>query len=54
MDTNKTKTPKDVKATDLYPGAATDYADSERVNPEMVKRDVKNLNNNPRNNKLDE
>lgn len=54
MDTNKTTTPQEVDPADRFPGAAIDYADSERVDPEMVKRDVKNLNDNPRNNKLDE
>ncbi len=54
MDTNKTTTRQEENAADRFPGAAVDYADSERVDPKMVKRDVKNLNNNPRNNKLDE
>lgn len=34
-----------------YPGVATDIADDEKTTPEFVKEDVKNLNNNPRNNK---
>lgn len=34
-----------------YPGVATDIADDEKTTPELVKEDVKNLNNNPRNNK---
>lgn len=37
-----------------YPGAAIDNADNEKVSAERVKNDVKCLNNNPRNNKLDE
>lgn len=40
------------KAADTLPGAATDIADNEKVNPEMVKDDVKELNNNPRDNDL--
>lgn len=31
-----------------YPGMATNAADDEKVNPELVKQDVKELNNNPR------
>lgn len=35
-----------------YPGAQIDCADDNKVNPKMVKEDVKDLNNNPRNNDL--
>lgn len=37
-----------------FPGAAIDYADDNKVDPKMVKKDVKELNNNPRNNNLDQ
>ncbi len=40
------------KAADTLPGAAADIADNEKVDPEMVKDDVKELNNNPRDNDL--
>ncbi len=45
---------QETAAEKQYPGAAIDYADDERENTEMVKDDVKSLNNNPRNNKLDQ
>lgn len=47
MDTKKCTRPADV-----LPGAATDIADNEKVDPEMVKEDVKELNDNPRDNDL--
>ncbi len=43
-----------VNAEKVYPGAAVDNAEDEKVSAERVKNDVKHLNNNPRNNKLDE
>lgn len=55
MDKNKKAAEQQqVNAEKMYPGAATDYADNEKVTPKMVRKDVKELNNNPRNNKLDE
>lgn len=36
-----------------YPGVATDRADDDKTTPCMVKEDVKELNNNPRNNDMD-
>lgn len=40
---------KENKNAGIYPGVATDIADSEAVNKKEVKEDVKKLNNNPRN-----
>ncbi|MBD5322761.1 MAG: hypothetical protein K2G27_00885 [Duncaniella sp.] len=45
---------KDIKAQQVYPGAGTDQADNGKVDPKLVKEDIKDLNNNPRNNSLDE
>lgn len=45
---------QELHAEQNYPGAATDHADDDRENAQMVKDDVKSLNNNPRNNDLDE
>ncbi|MDE6240013.1 MAG: hypothetical protein K2M54_08550 [Muribaculaceae bacterium] len=45
---------QELHAEQNYPGASTDYADCDRENAQMVKNDVKSLNNNPRNNDLDE
>lgn len=33
-----------------YPGVQPDIADDNKVTPEMVKEETKDLNNNPRNN----
>lgn len=41
---------KKIKDADIYPGVATDIADNEKANKAEVKQDVKELNNNPRNN----
>ncbi len=35
---------------DRFPGASTDVADDEKVEKNAVKRDVKELNDNPRDN----
>lgn len=43
---NKTNIP--AQDIDLYPGVAPDIADDEKVDPALVKQDVKELNNNPR------
>lgn len=43
-----------LNAEKMYPGAGVDNADGDKVSTERVRRDVKHLNNNPRNNKLDE
>ncbi|MCM1356854.1 MAG: hypothetical protein NC212_10670 [Staphylococcus sp.] len=48
--TNKKE--KEVKSSQKYPGVSVNIADDNKVNPEMVKNDVKELNNNPRNNDL--
>ncbi len=40
------------KATDVYPGAAIDKADSEEVDQALVKERVKTENNNPRSHDL--
>lgn len=38
----------------LYPGVAINQADDKEVDPKLVKERTRTLNNNPRNNKLDE
>lgn len=53
--TTKKPDTMDTKCTtpaDVLPGAATDIADGEKVDPEMVKEEVKELNDNPRDNDL--
>lgn len=42
------KTTTRAQEADLYPGVAPNIADDEKVDPAMVKQDVKELNNNPR------
>lgn len=42
------------KAADIYPGVDVDIADNEKVSKKLEKNDVKELNNNPRDNNLDE
>lgn len=54
IDKNKPTKPQSVDAERKYPGSAIDSADDNNVNAEMVKADVKCLNNNPRNNELDQ
>lgn len=44
MDDNKIR-----NASSVYPGAAEDIADNERVSGKMVDQAVASLNNNPRN-----
>lgn len=51
-DANTMDTKDCRKAADTLPGAATDIADNEKVDPEMVKEEVKELNDNPRDNDL--
>ena len=41
------------KGVDKYPGVETNVADKNKVTPDMVKEDVKELNNNPRNNDVE-
>lgn len=48
MDKNNRK--QQTEAEKKYRGAATDRADNDKVNVKMVDQDVKELNNNPRNN----
>lgn len=36
-----------------YPGAAVDTGDKDKVNPQLVKERTCTLNNNPRNNEID-
>lgn len=36
-----------------YPGVAVDRADNDKTDSKLVKEDVKDLNNNPRNNDID-
>ena len=45
----QTKTPKQLKAEQTKPGAATDAADRDKVTPAAVKEEVAAMNNNPRN-----
>ncbi len=44
----------DAEAADRYPGVAVDHDDHNDVDPKLVKERTRTLNNNPRNNKLDE
>lgn len=41
------------EAQQNYPGAGTDKADNNKVTPKLVKEETKDLNNNPRNNDID-
>lgn len=52
MDTSEEK--QYTQAEQDYPGAAIDRADEEKVDEAKVKNDVCTLNNNPRNNEIDE
>lgn len=56
MDTRKPQPtaidPKQAQAADTKPGAAVDIADSDTVNPALVKQYTGELNNNPRNTDL--
>ena len=46
---DKKNAPKSVaKSADEYRGVDINISDDEKVTPEMVKKDVKELNNNPR------
>ena len=40
-------------AEKVYPGAAVDKSDDDKVNVKMVESEVRELNNNPRNNDID-
>lgn len=42
------------KDVDRYAGVETNVADNEKVNPEMVNAETRELNDNPRDNNLDE
>lgn len=54
MDT-KTLQKKDSRVEEAldYPGVATNRADHDKTDKSLVKEDVKDLNNNPRNNEID-
>lgn len=52
METSKEK--KYTEAEQDFPGAAIDRADDEKVDTKKVKSEVCTLNNNPRNNEIDE
>lgn len=41
------------EAQQKYPGVETDNADNDKVDPKLVKEETKELNNNPRNNDID-
>ncbi|MDO5395221.1 MAG: hypothetical protein Q4F07_04575 [Bacteroidales bacterium] len=43
-----------IKETDEYPGAEINVADNEKISPKLVKERTKSLNDNPRDNKLDQ
>lgn len=49
MNTSKNHGTMDSAERD-FPGAATDKADKEKVDTELVKQATRELNNNPRNN----
>lgn len=52
---DKKNAPKAVeKSADEYRGVDINISDDEKVTPEMVKKDVKELNNNPRNEDMNE
>lgn len=52
---DKKNTPKaDVKPAEEYRGVDVNLSDNDKVTPEMVKKDVKELNNNPRNTDMDD
>lgn len=52
---DKKNTPKaDVKPAEEYRGVDVNQSDDNKVTPEMVKKDVKELNNNPRNTDMDD
>lgn len=51
---SKETTPKDeVRNVESYPGAAIDVADKEKTDEATVKERTHTLNNNPRNNDID-
>lgn len=45
---------KEIKKPTDYVGVDVDRADDNKVDPKMVEQETKELNNNPRNNNLDE
>lgn len=45
---------KQDKASKIYPGVGVDQADHDKTTPRLVKQETKELNNNPRNNDIDE
>ncbi len=51
---NKTTEQQAVNAEKHYPGVATDAADDNKDNAQRVKNNVRELNNNPRNNDIDQ
>ncbi len=50
----KNKHVDEAKASKEYRGVDVNIADDEKVTPGMVKKDVKELNNNPRNDDMNE
>ncbi len=44
----------DAKAVDTYPGVAVNYGDDGKNDKALEKERTRTINNNPRNNKLDE
>ena len=52
MDTKKITKAQIAKAQQNYSGMTADAADNDKVTAQEVKDDVKQLNNNPRNNDL--
>ncbi len=43
-----------VKPAEEYRGVDVNVSDNDKVTPEMVKKDIKELNNNPRNDDMDD
>ena len=44
-----TRKEADNKAEQSYPGVAVNVADNDKVNPQLVKEETAQMNNNPRN-----
>lgn len=50
-DTHK---PQEIRPADKYPGVGIDKDDKDKVSEFLTKQDTCSLNNNPRNNDIDE
>lgn len=49
MENKKPTTAQEKTSTEIYPGAAVDINDDEKVDGKLVKERTRTLNNNPRN-----